>query len=92
VEEVIQRFGVRPEQVVDVMGLPETPRIISRCARIGEKTAIQLIKAYGSIKIFWPRGGNSQKKLKENLKTYEDLARLSRQLATIHIDVPSVIG
>jgi len=90
VEEVIQRFGVRPEQVVDVMGLAgDATDNIPGVPGIGEKTAIQLIKAYGSIKNLLAHVEEiPQKRLKENLKTYEDLARLSRQLATIHIDVP----
>jgi len=90
VEEVIQRFGVRPEQVVDVMGLAgDATDNIPGVPGIGEKTAIQLIKAYGSIENLLAHVEEiPQKRLKENLKTHGDLARLSRQLATIHIDAP----
>src|SRR4030042_970183 len=90
VEEVIERFGVSPEQVVEVMGLAgDAIDNIPGIPGIGEKTAIQLIKTYGSIENLMTHIEEiSKKKLKENLETHGDLARLSRQLATIHTDVP----
>ncbi len=90
VDEVIQRFGVRPEQVVDVMGLAgDATDNIPGVPGIGEKTAIQLITTYGSIENLLAHVEElPQKRLKENLKAHKDLARLSRQLATIHTDVP----
>ena len=90
VEEVIQRFGVTPEQVVEVMGLAgDAIDNIPGIPGIGEKTALQLIKTYGSIENLLARAEEiPQKKLKENLKTHGELARLSRRLATIHTDVP----
>ena len=89
VEEVIQRFGVSPEQVVEVMGLAgDAIDNIPGVPGIGEKTAIQLIKTYGSIENLLAHVEEiPQKRLKENLRTHGDLARLSRQLATIHTDV-----
>jgi DNA polymerase-1 len=90
VEEVIERFGVSPEQVVEVMGLSgDAVDNIPGVPGIGEKTAIQLIKRYGSIENLLAHVEEiPQKKLKENLRTHGDLARLSRRLATIHTDVP----
>jgi DNA polymerase-1 len=90
VEEVVQRFGVHPEQVVEVMGLAgDAIDNIPGVPGIGEKTAIQLIKTYGSVENLLTHVEEiPQKRLKENLKTHGDLARLSRQLATIHTDVP----
>jgi DNA polymerase-1 len=90
VEEVIQRFGVSPEQVVEVMGLAgDSIDNIPGVPGIGEKTALQLIKTYGSIQNLLAHVEEiPQKKLKENLRTHGDLARLSRQLATIHTNVP----
>ena len=50
VDQVIQRFGVPPEQVVEVMGLSgDAIDNIPGVPGIGEKTAIELIKAFGSI-------------------------------------------
>jgi DNA polymerase-1 len=90
VEEVIERFGVRPEQVVDVMGLAgDSTDNIPGVPGIGEKTAIQLIKTYGSIENLLSHVEEvPQKRARENLETYRDLARLSRELATIHTDIP----
>jgi DNA polymerase-1 len=91
VEEVIERFGVSPEQVVEVMGLSgDAIDNIPGVPGIGEKTAIQLIENYGSIENLLTHVEEiPQKRLKENLKAHGDLARLSRQLATIHTDVPA---
>jgi len=90
VEEVIGRFGVSPGQVVEVMGLSgDAIDNIPGVPGIGEKTAIQLIQTYGSIENLLIHVEEiHRKKLKENLKIHGDLARLSKQLATIHTDVP----
>ena len=90
VEEVIQRFGVRPEDVVEVMGLSgDAVDNIPGVPGIGEKTAIELIKTFGSIENLLSHLDQiSKKKLKENLETYGEQARLSRRLATIHTDAP----
>jgi DNA polymerase-1 len=90
VEEVIQRFGVRPEHVVEVMGLcGDAVDNIPGVPGIGEKTAIELIKTFGSIENLLAHLDQiSRKKLKENLETHREMARLSRRLATIHTDVP----
>jgi DNA polymerase-1 len=89
-EEVIERFGVRPDQVVDVMGLAgDTIDNIPGVPGIGEKTAIELIKAFGSIENLLNHLDRvPQKKMREKLETHAELARLSRKLATIHSDVP----
>jgi DNA polymerase-1 len=90
VEEVIQRFGVPPERVVEVMGLAgDTTDNIPGVPGIGEKTAIELIKTYGSIENVLAHADQiPQKKLRENLMAHGEQARLSRQLATIRTDVP----
>jgi len=90
VDEVIQRFGVPPEQVVEVMGLSgDAIDNIPGVPGIGEKTAIELIKAFGSIENLLAHLEQvPKKKLRENLEAYGERARLSRQLATIHTDVP----
>jgi DNA polymerase-1 len=90
VDQVIQRFGVPPKQVVEVMGLSgDAIDNIPGVPGIGEKTAIELIKAFGSIENLLAHLEQvPKKKLRENLETYGEQARLSRQLATIHTDVP----
>ncbi len=90
VEEVKGRFGVSPEQVVEVMGLAgDTIDNIPGVPGIGEKTAIELIKQFGSIDHLLSHLDRvPQKKLRERLEKYGDLARLSRTLAMIRTDVP----
>ena len=90
VEDVIQRFGVRPEKVVEVMGLAgDAVDNIPGVPGIGEKTAIELIKTFGSIENLLAHLEEiPRKRLKENLETHGELARLSHQLATIQTDVP----
>ncbi len=90
VKEVIERFGVRPDQMVEVMGLAgDSIDNIPGVPGIGEKTAIELIKTFGSIENLLAHLDQIRKKrLKENLETHGELARLSRKLATIRIDVP----
>jgi DNA polymerase-1 len=89
-EEVVERFGVSPEQIVEVMGLAgDTIDNIPGVPGIGEKTAIELIKTFGSIEYLLDHLDRiPQKKMKERLENHVELARISRQLATIHTDVP----
>src|SRR5512139_2330402 len=88
--EVIERFGVPPEQVVEVMGLTgDAIDNIPGVPGIGEKTAIPLIQRFGSIEnLLLHLEEIPQKKLREKLETHGELARISRQLATIRTDVP----
>ncbi len=90
VEEVRQRFGVSPEQVVEVMGLAgDAIDNIPGVPGIGEKTAVELIKNFGSIDhVLSHLDRVPQKKLREKLENHGELARLSRTLATIRTDVP----
>jgi len=91
-DEVKERFGVTPEQVVEVMGLAgDAIDNIPGVPGIGEKTAMELIKRFGSIDNLLNRLDEvPQEKLKEKLKSHKDLALLSRGLATIRTDVPIV--
>ena len=90
VEEVIDRFGLRPEQMVEMMGLAgDAIDNIPGVPGIGEKTATELIKTFGTLENLLAHLDQvRQKKLKEKLETYGEQARLSRQLATICTDVP----
>ena len=87
--EVIERFGVPPEQVLEVLGLAgDSSDNIPGVPGIGEKTASQLIQEFGTIdnllnNIDQVKG----KKRQENLRTYADQARLSRRLADLVYDL-----
>ena len=90
VEEVFERFGLRPDQMVEMMGLAgDAIDNIPGVPGIGEKTATELIKTFGSIENLLAHLDQvRQKKLKEKLETYGEQARLSRHLATIRTDIP----
>ena len=88
-EEVIERFGVPPEQVLEVLGLAgDTSDNIPGVPGIGEKTASGLIQEFGSIEnllqnIDRVKGSKRQ----ENLREFADQARLSRKLAELIYDL-----
>ncbi len=89
-QTVQDTYGVTPKQFIDVKGLMGDPSDnIKGVPGIGEKTAIKLIKEYGSIENLLDNLDHiTQKKLKENLITYANDARDSKMLATIVCDVP----
>ncbi len=88
-QEVLDRFGVPAELVPDVLGLAgDTSDNIPGVPGIGEKTAAELIRRFGSLEdvLKW-KHLVSGKKRKENLHAYADQARLSKTLATLRYDV-----
>ncbi len=89
-KDVIETYGVTPTEFVDVKGLMgDSSDNIKGVPGIGEKTAVKLIKEYGSIENLLEHVEEiKQKKLKENLTVYAQDARDSKMLATIVCDVP----
>ncbi len=88
-EQVIEKFGVPPEKVLDVLSLMgDSSDNIPGIKGIGPKTAAELINAYGSIDGVYENVEKiTKKKLKENLVTFKDDAYLSRRLASLKYDV-----
>ncbi len=79
----------RPEQVIDILGLwGDASDNIPGIPGIGEKTAKKLIAEFGSIEGIIANSAKLKGKLKENVETHAAQARLSKQLATIVLDVP----
>ncbi|MBP1679335.1 MAG: polA, partial [Bacteroidetes bacterium] len=89
-EGVQAKFGVPPEQVIEVMGLTgDTSDNVPGVPGIGEKTAIPLIQAHGSIgRLYEVLEEIPQKGVREKLRANRDLAFLSRELVTIKTDTP----
>ncbi len=88
-QEVLDRFGVPPSLVPDVLGLAgDTSDNIPGVPGIGEKTAAALVKQFDSLEgvLKW-RSLVNGKKRRENLHAYADQARLSKTLATVCYDV-----
>lgn len=88
--EVVERFGVPPELVADVLGLAgDTSDNIPGVPGIGEKTAAKLVQRFGSLEgvLQWTSLVNGKSR-RENLHLHADQARLSKRLATVRYDVP----
>ncbi|MGE0067350.1 MAG: DNA polymerase I, partial [Solirubrobacterales bacterium] len=88
-EAVIERYGVAPEQVTDLMGLRgDTSDNIPGVPGIGEKTASQLLQKFGSLeKVLESVDEISGAKRKQNLVEHADDARMSKALATLQYDL-----
>jgi len=90
VKEVEARYGLRPCQMIDVKGLMgDASDNIPGIPGVGEKTAVKLIKQYGDLEQVLAHWEDFKgKKLGELLRNYADQALLSKNLATIMLDVP----
>ena len=87
---VKEKFGVTPEQVVDVLALMgDSIDNIKGVPGIGEKGARDLIATYGSLEALLAHASEvANKRYREGLQNYADDARQSRTLARIHTDCP----
>ena len=87
--EVIEKFGVPPEKVVDVQSLAgDSVDNVPGVPGIGIKTAAQLIEEYGDLETLLARAGEiKQPKRRESLIEHADKARISKRLVTLRNDV-----
>jgi DNA polymerase-1 len=85
-----ETMGVDPRQVVDVMGLSgDATDNIPGVPGIGPKTALELIRTFGSLEgLYGKLDTLARKKQQEYLQRFREQAFLSRQLATIRTDAP----
>ncbi|WDI33120.1 DNA polymerase I [Hyphococcus flavus] len=89
-EEVIEKFGLGPEHVIDIQALAgDSTDNVPGVPGIGIKTAAQLIEEYGDLDTLLERAEEiKQKKRRENLIEFADQARISRDLVTLKTDTP----
>ena len=98
-KSVVARFGFKPKLIPDWKGLRGDPSDnIKGIPGVGEKTATDLIKQFGSIEDIYAtleKKGESaflkngvKARMIGLLKEHEDEARFSKSLATIRLDVP----
>ncbi len=87
--EVIEKFGVPPEKVGDVLALMgDTADNIPGVRGVGPKTAAELIQQYGDVEGVIANIAEIKKpKLKETLANSIDDARLSRELVRLKDDI-----
>ncbi|MGB5159479.1 DNA polymerase I [Desulfobacterium sp. N47] len=83
-------FGLIPEQMIDVMGLSgDTSDNVPGVPGIGPKTALDLIKTFGSMKNLYDNIDSiTKKKQYENLVQFKEQADLSRKLVEIDKNAP----
>lgn len=88
-EQVIEKLGVPPEQVVDYKALcGDSSDNIPGVKGIGPKTAITLLKDYGNLQAIYDRLPEVKSTLAKKLEAARDLAFLSQRLAQIMTEVP----
>ncbi len=87
VEEVL---GVPPERVIDVMALRgDAIDNIPGAPGIGDKGSVDLILQFGTVEAALDRAGEVKKKTyRESLENNRDAVLLSKELVTIHTEVP----
>ncbi|HEX5581829.1 MAG TPA: 5'-3' exonuclease H3TH domain-containing protein, partial [Gemmatimonadaceae bacterium] len=90
VENASERLGVPPEHVTDFLALVgDTSDNVPGVKGIGEKTAVALVTEYGALENILAHAAEiKQKRPREALLEHGDLARLSKELVTIHDDLP----
>lgn len=88
--EIKEKWEVEsPKQVIDILGLwGDASDNIPGVPGIGEKTAKKLIGLYSSVEGILENLDKLKGKQKENLTNFAEQAKLSKELATIILDVP----
>src|SRR5512146_1689594 len=88
--EVIEKFGVPPEKVIEVQALiGDSSDNVPGVPGIGVKTAAQLIGEYGDLETLLKRAGEiKQDKRRQTLIDNAEKARLSKRLVTLDNKVP----
>ena len=89
-QKVVEKLGVKPEQVPDLLGLwGDASDNIPGAPGIGEKGAKELIQTYGTIENALKHWDKVKRKAyQESLRDNAELIRTSRELATIHQYLP----
>ncbi|AFM06096.1 DNA polymerase I [Bernardetia litoralis DSM 6794] len=90
IKEVCERWDLKnPMQLTDILGLQgDAADNIPGIPGIGEKTAIKLLKLYDSVEGIIENVDKLKGKQKENVTNFAAQGILSKELATIKIDVP----
>lgn len=96
---VVEKFGVRPDQITDYLGLAgDTVDNIPGVKGIGSKSAAELLGRFGHLEelyekldeLPWMTAVRGAKSLHAKLAANREIAFLSKQLATVSREVPSV--
>ena len=90
IEEIKQKFGVNPDQIIDVQSLAgDTSDNVPGVPGIGIKTAAELINKFGTLEELLKNTNTiKQNKRRETLLENKDKAIISKKLVTLKKDVP----
>jgi len=96
IPEVEEKFGVRPDQIVDLLALAgDAVDNIPGVRGIGNKTGVALLRAFGDLQALYERLDEVEKlpirgasSVKAKLENERDMAFLSQELATVHCQIP----
>lgn len=93
-EHIMEKYGIEPLQIIDMKGLMgDASDNIPGVPGVGEKTALKLLKQYGSVEsVYESLEKITAKKLNENLTNNKKQAFMSKELATIEINAPITIS
>lgn len=85
-----EEYNLVPDQIRDLKGLMgDASDNIPGVPGVGEKTALKLLHQYGTVEELYQHLSDfNGKKLGEKLRDNEEQAHLSKQLATIHCQIP----
>src|ERR1700761_4844775 len=89
-EKVTETLGVSPEKVIDVMALRgDSIDNIPGAPGIGDKGSVDLIQQFGSVEAALEHASEVKRKTyRESLENNRDTVLLSKELVTIHCEVP----
>ncbi len=87
---ISEKYGITPKQIIDMKGLMgDSSDNIPGVPGVGEKTALKLLKEFGSVEhVLDSIDQVSGKKMKEKLEQNREQAIMSKELATIYLEVP----
>lgn len=88
-DDVVEKFGVRPELIPQYLALMgDSSDNIPGAAGIGPKSALKLLKKYGSIDGIYENINRLAGKQKQNIENARDNVSLSLSLTQIKCDIP----
>jgi DNA polymerase-1 len=90
VKEICEKYGIeRPDQVIDILGMMgDAVDNIPGIPGVGEKTAIKFVQQFDSVEGLYENLDQLKGKMKEKVEANKELAFMSKELATIILDVP----
>ena len=93
-EKVVETLGVPPEKVIDVMALRgDSVDNIPGAPGIGDKGSVELIQQFGSVEAALDRASEVKRKTyRESLENNREMVLLSKELVTIHCEVPLTLN